>query len=437
MSKQTALLPLVHKFFEHDAAAAAHSLERMDDEQAIQILAALPPTLASRAFPHLQLGHAIGLLQQLPPEPFREIVQRLTPKQAASVFTGLSKEAQARMLHCLPEKEKRQLQELLVYPEDSAGRIMSTDFLSFSAETKVRDAVRKIRLLAQKKTPLSYTYVVDVEGRLLGVVNMHDLLLAPNDAELASIIRKEVFSVNGFMDREEIANLLSKKRYFAVPVLDNEKKLLGIVRTEGLIQAVQEEGVEDLQKIFGVHGDERVSTPLRLSLHKRLPWLHLNLVTAFMAAAVVALFEDVIAQITVLAVFLPVVAGQGGNAGAQSLAVVMRGLVMREIPVGRAKQTILKETAIGAINGLVIGVVVAVISWAWRGIPFLGVVVGLGMFVNLVIAGFSGATIPLAMKAMGKDPAQSANIILTTITDVIGFLAFLGFAVLFRGYLVP
>jgi magnesium transporter len=172
------------------------------------------------------------------------------------------------------------------------------------------------------------------------------------------------------------------------------------------------------------------------SLKKRLPWLHINLATAFMAAAVVAMFEGIIAKLTVLAVFLPVVAGQGGNAGAQSLAVVMRGIVMREIPKDKIFELILKEGKIGAINGAVIGVVTALVAWLWNGNPFLGVVIGLGMLVNLIVAGLSGASIPLLMKRIGIDPAQSSSIILTTVTDVLGFMAFLGFAVLFQNVLI-
>jgi magnesium transporter len=193
---------------------------------------------------------------------------------------------------------------------------------------------------------------------------------------------------------------------------------------------------KDIQKIFGAGGDERVNSTILFSLKKRLPWLHVNLATAFLAAAVVALFEGIIAKLTVLAVFLPVVAGQGGNAGAQSLAVVMRGIVMREIPRDKVFRLISKEAKLGAINGVIIGTVTALIAWIWYGNPYLGLVIGLGMLLNLVFAGLSGASIPIVMKRIGLDPAQSSNIILTTVTDVMGFIAFLGFAVLFQNYLV-
>jgi magnesium transporter len=264
---------------------------------------------------------------------------------------------------------------------------------------------------------------------------MRDLMLAPGGAELESVVKGEVFAVNAFLDREEVASELSKRRYFAAPVVDSENRMLGVIRSDQLISEVQAEATEDIQKIFGAGGDERSFSPITFSLRKRLPWLHVNLATAFLAASVVGLFQDIIARITVLAVFLPVVAGQGGNAGAQSLAVVMRGLVMREIPRGKAMRLILKESFVGVLNGLIIGTVTALVVWLWHGNPFLGIVIGLAMIVNLLAAGFSGAAIPITMKALGFDPAQSSNIVLTTVTDVVGFFSFLGFAVVFQAYL--
>jgi magnesium transporter len=214
-----------------------------------------------------------------------------------------------------------------------------------------------------------------------------------------------------------------------------ENHILGIIKAERMIRGVQEDTTKDIQMMFGAGGDERVFSTIWFSLKKRLPWLHVNLATAFMAAAVVAIFEDIIAKITVLAVFLPVVAGQGGNAGAQSLAVVMRGIVMREIPQNKKVALIIKEGKLGAINGVIVGVVTALVAWIWQASPYLGVVIGLGMLFNLIFAGLSGASIPLLMKRIGIDPAQSSSIVLTTVTDIMGFLAFLGFAVLFQGYL--
>lgn len=435
MPRKTPLLSIVRHYFETDPVQAAHSLEGMSEEEAVEILKSLPSTLTAKAFPHLPINYSASLLKDVPPPVFAEIVGKLDPQRGADLFTHFPQDYRERLLTALPVETKKQIQELLTYPQDSAGRILSTDFLAFHLDLKVKETIQKIRLLAQKGTAMSYTYVVDQENHLVGVINMRDLLIAGGDQTLSEIVRKDIFSVNGFMDRERVAGELSKRNYFAAPVVDNENRLLGVVRAEQLLEDVQEEATEDIQKLFGVGGDERPFSPVGFSLKKRLPWLYVNLGTAFLAAAVVSLFEGIIAKVTVLAVFLPVVAGQGGNAGAQSLAVVIRGIVMREIPKHRVRQFIFKEAGLGILNGLAVGLVTAVVAWGWQGNPMLGLVIGLAMLVNLFVAGLTGAAIPLTMKALGLDPAQCSNIILTTFTDCMGFLAFLGFAMLFQSYL--
>ncbi len=436
MPTRTPLLPLVQKFFETDAVTAAHSLETMEEAEALSVLMALPPPLSAQAFRYLPVRQAGALLREVPPDLFKQIVERLDTQQGAAILLNVPDQTRQSFIDHLTEKKRREIQELLTYPENSAGRLMTTEFLAFHTEVRVKEAIQKIRSLAHRKALVSYAYVVDMDNRLVGVINMRDLMLASPDATLESIMRTDVFTVNCFLDREEVANELGNRRFFAAPVVDHEHRLLGVVKADQLLEHVKAEVVEDIQKMFGVSGDERAFSPMGFSLRKRLPWLYVNLATAFLAASVVGLFESIIAKITVLAVFLPVVAGQGGNAGAQSLAVVMRGLIMREIPPQKVRTLVGKETLIGAVNGLLIGVVTAAIAWMWNGNPFLGVVIGLGMIVNLVAAGFSGAAIPITMKALGLDFAQSSSIILTTVTDVVGFFAFLGFAVVFQSYLL-
>ncbi len=436
MQTQTPLLPLVRKYFEQDPLAAAYALETMDSEEAVKVLQYLPSSMAKEAVNRLNDAFAADLLERLPSGTFRKIGNRLDAQKAANILLRFSTEKRKEFIELLDEKQKRQIQELLNYPEDSAGRIMSMNFTAFHGSTGVKDAVDKIRSLTRKGAAFSYIYVIDEQGHLIGIMNMRDMLLADRNAVLENIMRRDIFTVNCMDSVEEVANALADRRYFVAPVVDNENRLLGVVKAEQLIGDVQEAVSEDIQKMVGVGGDERAFSPLSKSLKTRLPWLHVNLATAFLAASVVALFEDIIAKITVLAVYLPVVAGQGGNAGAQSLAIVMRGLVMREIPGNKAKKLIVKETSIGAINGVVIGIVTGLVAWFWQGNPYLGIVIGLGMVVNLTVAGLSGAVIPLAMKAFHLDPAQCSSIILTTITDVMGFFAFLGFAVLFRSFLI-
>lgn len=375
-------------------------------------------------------------MQDTPPNLFKEIVDRLGPEQGAAVFACLPESNRKEFLNHLSPKAKRDIQELLTFPDGSAGRLMTKDFIAFHTGNKVRDAIQRMRQLAERKALSSYTYVIDSEDRLVGVINMRDLLLARGDSELESIMRTEVFSVGSFTDREDVATQLTQDGYFAAPVVDSDGRLLGVVKSDRLIEQVQEKATEDLQRMFGAGGDERTNSPILFALRKRLLWLNINLGTAFLAASVVAVFEGIIAKITVLAVFLPVVAGQGGNAGIQTLAVVMRGLVMREIKPAQFWHLLRREAILGSLNGVAIGTVTGLIAWIWIGNPFLGIVIGVAMVIGMVAAGLAGAAIPLTMKAVGLDPAQSSGIILTTVTDVVGFFAFPGLAMLFQSYLV-
>ncbi|MFC1522357.1 magnesium transporter [Elusimicrobiota bacterium] len=430
------LLKIAKHAFERDPLTAAQDIEALHENEAMDILKAMPCAITSKVFPFFQPSHAARLLQNLPEEIYTGIIKAITPEQAVAILTQLPKNAQAAMVANLPDATKKELQDLLVYPENSVGRIMRTDFLAFHSSASVKDVVQRIRTMAHKGTFSSYAYVVDSENHLIGVLNMLNLILAPASAALETVMRKNIFTVNGFTDREDAAHEITDRKYFALPVTDSENRLVGVVRSEQLLTPAQEEASEDLLKMFGAGGNERPFSPVGFSMRKRLPWLYINLATAFLAASVVALFEDLIAKVVILAVFLPVVAGQGGNSGAQSLAVVMRGLVMREIPKQRVMQFLRKEALIGIANGALIGVVTAAIAWAWHGNPYLGLVIGMAMLVSLACASVAGAAIPILMKKMGFDPAQSSNIILTTITDVVGFFSFLGFAMIFQRFLM-
>lgn len=436
MPESTLYKQLVKKFIEHDVVAASNIIEGLEDKQASELLESLPPDIAARVIKNLQVTFAAILLEQTKDEFFQSILPKLEPQLLTTILMHVSQESRARLKEHISGAIEEQIRELLQYPEGSVGRVVTTDFLSFDKQVLAKDAVSKIRSLSRKRRPASYAYVVDEQKHLLGVLNMLDLMIAQPGQTLESIMIKDVFSMHGFLDIQEAAADLARRKYFAAPVVDSENRIIGIIKAERLIKGVQEDTTKGLQQMFGAGRDEKPFSSIFFSLKKRLFWLHINLVTAFMAASVVALFEGIIAKLTILAVFLPVVAGQGGNAGAQSLAVVMRGIVMREIPKEKTRGLILKEGTLGAINGLIIGLVTAFVAWIWHGNPYLGLVIGLGMFFNLIFAGLAGASIPLFMKKIGIDPAQSSSIILTTVTDILGFLAFLGFAVIFQNLLV-
>ena len=435
MSTRENLLAVMKKFIENDYLTAARIMEEVDESQAVDILKTLPPKLSVKVISVLQPDFLASLLTKLPAHIFDEIINNLDPQKISDIILDLPEELRKSFLDKTPEKSKRQIQDLLTFPEDSAGRLMTKDYVAFHSHMKVKDAISKIRTTTRKRVS-SYTYIVDDEHRLLGVLSMYNLIQASRESNLGSIMKSELYKVDCFAERQKVVDELKQYRYSTAPVVDSQNHMLGIIRAERLIGQGQENLAEDIQKMVGVSAEERTFSSVWFSIRKRLPWLHVNLVTAFAAAGVVAMFEDVIHQITALAIFLPVVAGQGGNSGAQTLAVVMRGLVMREIPKGKFKKLILKEGLVGCINGVIIGIVTALIAWLWRGNPFLGIIIGMGMIVNLVAAGLSGAAIPITMKHFGADPAQSSSIILTTVTDVVGFFSFLSFAVLFQKLLL-
>ena len=435
MSINNALLSVIKKLIEDDHAMVARIIESLDDSEALDVMEALPPLQSVKVIYDLQPSLVASFLIQLPDEFFEGIVDNLDPQKISDIILSLPDEMRSNLLEKTPEKKKRLIRELLTFPEDSVGRIMSRDYPSFHVDLKVSDVINKIRFMARRKTSFAYAYVVDSDHRLVGILRMFDILASSRDVAVGAIMRKEVFSIDSFSSTEQAANYLKVHRYSAAPVVNSENRLLGIVKAEKLIQEAWEDIGEDIQKMVGVAPEERTFSSIWFSLRKRLPWLNVNLATAFAAASVIAVFEDIIHQITALAIFLPVVAGQGGNAGAQTLAVIMRGLVMREISKGRFKGLILKEGILGTLNGIIIGLITAVIAWMWKGNPYLGIVVGLGMIVNMIAAGFAGAIIPIVMKKLGIDPAQSSSIILTTITDIVGFFAFLSFAVMFQKFI--
>lgn len=437
MKDSQQLISFLERLIEQDVSKAVKILEETPTKEAAEILADMSPQIAGQLIHRFQSSFAAALLEEREPEYIVSILTTMPPNQAASIVVHLSLPTRDRLLPSISAPLAEKIRDLYTYPEGSVGRFMSANYLSFYKHEEVGDVIEKIRALAGKKSiPASYTYVLDDDGILTGVLNMRDLMLARPDQQLHSVMLGNVFTLHCFMDRSEAARELAKRKYFSAPVVDNENRLLGIIKVENMLTGLKEDLTSDLQKMVGAGGDERTFSPLSFALKKRLVWLHINLATAFMAAGVVSLFTDIIAKITILAIFLPVIAGQGGNAGAQSLAVVMRGLVMREIPANRVRALIIKETLLGAINGIVIGIVTALIAWMWYGNGWFGLVIGLGMILNLVIAGFAGSSIPILMKKIGIDPAQSSSIILTTVTDVMGFLAFLGLAVIFQSYII-
>jgi magnesium transporter len=281
-----------------------------------------------------------------------------------------------------------------------------------------------------------YLYVVDARRHLVGVTSLRRLLLVSPETPLKRIMTPEVTSVRVDTDQEEVARQVASYNLLAVPVVDEENKLVGIVTVDDVIDVIKDEAAEDLLRLAGVSGDEKIATPAGESLRKRLPWLGINLGTAFLAASVVAAFEGTIQQVTALAIFMPIVAGMGGNAATQTLTVVVRALALGELSWSSARKALLKESIVGIGNGLVLGMVAAGVAWIFKGEPMLGLLLGMAMIVNMFVAATAGTLVPLGLKALKIDPALASSVFITTFTDVAGFASFLGLATVFLRYLV-
>jgi magnesium transporter len=412
---------------------AARAVETLDAEEAARLLKNLPDRTAVTLVDRLQPHIAADLLQRIPAQRAAELLMELDPRIASAILNDFGAAQCDEVLASLPESTARTLRELADYPAETAGGMMEAKVAALALDLSVQQAIAAIRKAPREA--LYYLYVTKRDGSLAGVLSMRDLLLASPRDPIEPLVRREVLSVPATMPRDEVVDVMTDRGFLALPVVDFDGKLIGVVKHDEALEAGKLEAFEDMQTIVGAGRDERALSPVATVVKRRLPWLLVNLATAFLAAATVGLFENVIAQVTALAVLLPVVSGQGGNSGSQSLAIVMRGLALREIIPGTARRVLAKELFAALVNGIVVATVTAAAVYWWSQSTGLAIVIGLAMIVNLTAAAAAGTVIPLALRAAGRDPAQSAAIFLTTVTDIIGFASFLGFAVLFMNWL--
>jgi magnesium transporter len=433
MSAETAVAALNQKFLLDYPGEAARELEAMPAEDAAVLLASHAPRAAVRAWEALTPDVALEVLDRLPAELARYVLAEAEPASSVAVLSQLETEEREKRLVVLDKEVARELRELSAYPEDSAGRLMDARVSPLRAGMTVGEAIERVRAVARRG--LRELYVVDDEGRLAGRVEMQDLALADRSRPLSEIQRGIVAVVRDTDPREEVVEILQREPITVLPVLNHAGRFLGVIRQAELMTAVEEETSLDIQTMVGASPDERALSGPLFAVKKRLGWLQINLLTAFLAAAVVGLFEGTIAKFTALAVLLPVVAGQSGNAGAQALAVTMRGLILREISLRHWPAVVWKESATGLVNGLAVAATTAIGVYFWSGSVGLVWVISLAMVISMVIAGMAGALVPILLRRFGQDPATASSIILTTVTDVTGFFSFLGIATLLAGML--
>jgi len=408
----------------HDAERAA----------AFTVLVERQPKLAMESLSELGPERGAALLAGRSAEEIAKLLQEIPSDDAAALVDYLPDELSNEVLELMRRRESGQVESLLDYAEQTAGRIMNPNVFALSEDLTVGEAISALQNAINVEM-VFYLYVVDVRRHLVGVTSLRRLLLVAPETPLKRIMTPDVFSVRVDTDQEEAARLVASYNLLAIPVVDEENKLAGVITVDDVIDVLKDEATEDLYRLAGVSGDERIETPAWEALKKRLPWLGVNLVTAFVAASVVAAFEHTISQATALAVFMPIVAGMGGNAGTQTLTVIVRGLALGELSWANARKALFKEAAIGLGNGVVLGVVAALVAWVTKGNPMLGLLLGMAMICNMLVASTAGTLVPLGLKAAKVDPALASSVFITTFTDVVGFASFLGLATIFLRYL--
>lgn len=429
------LLNLLQKQHPADLAAIFGELTDRDREAAFSLLAERNGRLAMEAISELGPEAGAALLATRSAEEIARLAHEIPSDDAAALLDYLPEELSAEVLGLMRPKESHVVEHLLEYEERTAGRIMNPNVFALSEEMTVGEAISELQG-SRDVEMVFYLYVVDERRHLVGVVSLRRLLLVSPETPLKRIMTTDLISARADTDQEEVARQVASYNLLAIPVVDAENKLVGIITVDDVIDVIKDEATEDIYRLAGVTGDEGINTPAPESLRKRLPWLSINLATAFLAASVVALFESTIERITALAVFMPIVAGMGGNAATQTLTVIVRGIALGELSWSNSRKALTKEALVGIGNGVTLGLVAALVAWLFKGDPILGLLLCAAMIINMFVAATAGTLIPLGLRAVNVDPALASSVFITTLTDVFGFASFLGLATVFLRYLV-
>lgn len=409
----------------HPADLTDLVLELSADEQR-QLLDHLPTDVIAQLFDYVENDDLRELIAGIGVEDLPAILEEVDDDVAADVIQQLDRNDQEQTLAALDRGDE--VAELLEYEEETAGGIMSRGFVMLEQRRTVQQSIDYLRMLRPPSDRAYYVYVVDDEKRLQGTVSLRDLIVSPPGTLIGEITNRDIHAVTTGTDQEEAARTMERYNLLAVPVVDEEGRLEGVTTSDDLIDVMQEEATEDMYRMVGVGDDERVFSPVRTSVRRRLPWMMVNLATAFIAAAIVSLFDSTLAKASVLAAFMPVVAGQGGNAGTQTATIAVRSIALGDLDVADIFRACKKEILVAVSNGIAIGMIAGLASFAWEQNMTLSLVLALALFLNICTATMSGVLIPLGLKSVNVDPALAANIFVTTITDVMGFVFFLGLA---------
>ena len=409
-------------------ADEADLLEELDGPAREAIVKLLSPEQFAEALEYLDADVRADLLADLEPEQLAPILDHLDEDVAADIVQDLEPEQAEEVVPLLEFRDY--VQEILEYPADSAGGRMSVDVVALQRRWTVEEAINFLRSESPDDNHPFYLYVVDDEGRLAGNVSLRSLVTAAPETPIAAITSKDIHRVEATEDQEVAAERMRHYNLLALPVVDASDRLRGVITADDVLDVQVEEATEDIYRLAGLPEEERIFRPIREATPPRLAWLMLNLITAFLAAATVSVFEGTIERVAALAVFMPMVAGMGGNAGIQTITLVVRSIAIGEIEAHDAMRVLRHEAIIALIKGVVIGCIVGVLAYVWMGNWWLGLIVGLAMLTNIANATLAGVMVPLLLRRMRLDPALASGVIVTTFSDVVGFFVFLGLGAL-------
>ncbi len=414
---------------ETDPFDSADTLEEFDPSEAGKLITSLPIQTSVKIFESLRPRAIIEIVEILKDSYVEEIFKQMDTEDVVDVFERSTEDETEEILEILDKSTKLNINKRLAYPENSVGRQMSEEVAKISTGLKVKDALIELKALHNNVEDLIYVYSVDNEGKLTGVISFREIVFADENELIKNVMIQNPISVNPSSDQEEAAILIKQYELLALPVVDKSNKLIGQTTVNTALDVIQTEIAEDFSQSFGAGAEETIFTPIQKSIRLRLPWIAINMGLAFIVSLLISQFEETIASDILLAALMPVVALVGGNSGAQSLAIVIRALARNDVSDARVFEVIGKQTFIGIINGIFVGVLSFLIL-SFIGLNDYSLALSIAVFGNIFIGNLFGSSIPLMLKKIGFDPALASNIFLTLITDIAGFAGFLGIALL-------
>lgn len=419
---------IIDLFSDMHAADIADLIDELDEETRLHLFSLLDVDKASDVILELSDTSREQLIEDLSNEQLTDIIEEMDSDDRADIIAELSDDQAKAVLDSIEPEESQEVKELLKYGEDTAGGIMQSELVSVKKEATINDAFQAVADAQEDIENIHNIFVVDDDNKLVGTVPLQRIITTKRFTPIMQVIDEDIESVPYDMDQEDVARLFKKYDLVSIGVVDEQKRLLGRITIDDVVDAIQEETSEDMYRIAGLGEDDTIFHNTTESVKKRLPWLLLNLITALTSVIVIGFFEDTIKIMVALVFFMPVVAGLGGNSGGQTLALIIRGMALGEVTFENAKKALLRQIAVGIANGVAVGFVIGIIAYFWKGIPILGLILGLAMITSIFAGTMAGVLIPLALKRLKLDPALGSNILLTAFTDAFGFFAYLTLA---------